>query len=181
LQSDFKTIIQKWSPYWEDVSCLSFGSLPWRSRSQHDLAAKSCPVHNLIILSYILKLFHRNDHYIEMMFHVQYLGGPPWRSRSQHDLQENRVRTITLIFIVGFYNCVTEMITILRQYVVKHLGCFYTLNFVCDIRGIPSCLQNLFGEHKPVQPALGFIGLIFWYHCNSIGHAYQNSNYSKFF
>jgi hypothetical protein len=85
LKSDFTTISQKWSPYWVDVSRATFGSLPWRSRSQHDLAAKSCPAHNFVIWSRILQLFHRNDHHIETMFRAQ------------------------------------------------HLGCFYTLNFVCDI------------------------------------------------
>jgi len=42
-----------------------FESLPWMSRSQHDLAAKSCPAHNFLIWSRILKIFHRNDHHIE--------------------------------------------------------------------------------------------------------------------
>jgi hypothetical protein len=28
LKSDFKTISQKWSPYWDDVSYATFGSLP---------------------------------------------------------------------------------------------------------------------------------------------------------
>ena len=42
-----------------------FGSLPWRSRSQRDLAAKSCPAHNFVIWSRISKIFHRNDYHIE--------------------------------------------------------------------------------------------------------------------
>jgi hypothetical protein len=49
-------------------------SLPWRSRSQHDLAAKSYPVHNFVIWSRILQLFHRNDHHIETMCCAQHLG-----------------------------------------------------------------------------------------------------------
>jgi len=44
---------------------LKFGSLPWRSRSQCDLAAKSCPAHNFVIWSRISKIFHRNDHHIQ--------------------------------------------------------------------------------------------------------------------
>jgi hypothetical protein len=32
LKSDFTTISQKWSPYWDDLSPATFGSLPWRSR-----------------------------------------------------------------------------------------------------------------------------------------------------
>jgi len=44
------------------------------SMSQHDLAAKSCPAHNFVILSQILKLFHRKYHYIETMCRAQHLG-----------------------------------------------------------------------------------------------------------
>ena len=57
----------KWSSYWDNVSRAKFGSLPWRSRSQHDLAAKSCPAHNFIFWSWISKLFHRNDHHKDVM------------------------------------------------------------------------------------------------------------------
>jgi hypothetical protein len=35
-------------------------------------------------------------------------------------LQQNRVRPITLLFEVGFYNYFTEMITILRQHVTQN-------------------------------------------------------------
>ena len=49
LKLDFENISKKWSPYWDDVSCATFGSLPWRSRSQHDLAAKSCPSYYFVI------------------------------------------------------------------------------------------------------------------------------------
>jgi len=74
LKSDLKTISQKWSPYWDIVLRIRFGSLPWRSRSQHDLAAKSCPSHNLVFWSLILKLFYRNDNHIEMTCRAQQLG-----------------------------------------------------------------------------------------------------------
>jgi len=46
------------------MSRVTFWLLPWRSRSQHDLAAKSGPAHNFVIWSPILKLLHRNDHYM---------------------------------------------------------------------------------------------------------------------
>jgi hypothetical protein len=49
-------------------------SLPWRSRSQHDLGAKSYPAHNFDIWSRILQLFHRNDHHIETMCCAQHFG-----------------------------------------------------------------------------------------------------------
>jgi len=74
LKSDFETNSQKWLRYSDDVSRVTFGSLPWRSRSQHDLASKSCPAHNFFICSQILKQFHRNDHHIETMCHMQILA-----------------------------------------------------------------------------------------------------------
>ena len=56
----FENISQKWSPYWVDMSCALFGLLPWRPRSQHDLAAISCPAYNFVIWSRILQLFLTN-------------------------------------------------------------------------------------------------------------------------
>jgi len=56
------------------VSRATFGLLPWRSRSQRDLAAKSCPAHNIVIWSQISKIFHRNDYHIETTCRVQHLG-----------------------------------------------------------------------------------------------------------
>jgi len=76
LKLDFTTVSQKWSPYnyWDHVSRKTFGSIPWRSRSQHDLAAKTCPAHNFVIWSRMLKIFHRNDHHIETTCGEQHLG-----------------------------------------------------------------------------------------------------------
>jgi len=62
LKSHFKTILQKWSPYWVVVSQATFGSLPWRSRSQHDLAAKTCLAYSFVFLNWILQLFDRKDY-----------------------------------------------------------------------------------------------------------------------
>jgi len=42
------------------VSRTTFGSLPWRSRSQPDLAARSSPVHNFVIWCRILQLLLTN-------------------------------------------------------------------------------------------------------------------------
>jgi len=67
LKFYFKTIAQKWSPYWEAVPQATFGLLPWRSRSQHGLAAKTCLAHNFIIWIRILQIIDRNDHHIEMI------------------------------------------------------------------------------------------------------------------
>jgi len=66
LKSDFTTFSQKWSPYWDDVSRTTFGLIPWRSWSKHDLAAKFCLAHYFVIWSQILQLFHKNDHHIEV-------------------------------------------------------------------------------------------------------------------
>jgi len=119
--SDFETISQKWSPYWDDVSCATFGSLPWRSMSQHDLAAKSCPANNFVIWNQISKLFHRNDHHIETTCRAQNLGRYLEGQGHSMTLQQNRVRPITLIFEVGFRNYFTEMITILRRRVARNI------------------------------------------------------------
>jgi hypothetical protein len=112
--SDFTTISQKWSPYWDDVSRTTLGRWPWRSRSQHHLEAKSCLAHNFVIWCRILQLFYRNDHHIKtccMQHFGCYLEGQGYSTT----WQENRVRPITSLFEVGFYNYFTEMINKLRQ------------------------------------------------------------------
>jgi len=121
LKLDFENISQKWSPYWDDVSRATFGSLPWKLRSQHDLAAKSCPAHNFVIWSRISKLFHRNDHHIEMTCRAQHLGCYLEGQGHSMTLQQNRVRPITLLFEVGFRKNFTEMITILRRRVASNI------------------------------------------------------------
>jgi len=108
LKSDLKTILQKWSPYWDDEWQPRFGSPPWRSRSHHDLAAKLCLPHNLVIWSLILQLFHSNDHHIEATCREQHSG---WYLEGQGHtmiLQQNPIRPITLLFKVGFYNYFTK-------------------------------------------------------------------------
>jgi len=97
LKSDFTAFSQKWSPYWDDVSCTTFGSLPWRAMQQHDIAAKSCLAHNLVILSPILQLFHRNDHHIEMPCHAQHLGRYLEGQGHSMTLQQKRARPITYL------------------------------------------------------------------------------------
>jgi hypothetical protein len=74
LNSDFTTISQILSLYWDNVSCETFWSLPWRSRSQHDFAGKSSPAHNFVIWIRILQLFYKNDHQIEAAWRAQHLG-----------------------------------------------------------------------------------------------------------
>jgi len=64
------------------MSHSKFGLLPWRSRSQHDLSAKSCPAHNLVIWCQISQLFYIIDHHIDTTV----------------------ARTRTLLFAVEFYN-----------------------------------------------------------------------------
>ena len=104
MKSDFETISQKWSPYWDHVSRAPIGSLPWRSRSQHYLASNLCPANNFVIWSRILKLFHRNDRHIETMCLAQHLGRYLEGQGHSMTLQQNQVRSITLLFEVGFYN-----------------------------------------------------------------------------
>ena len=70
----------------------TFGSIPWRSRSQHGLAAKSCPAHNFVISSRILKIFHRNDHQIETTSRAQHLGRYLEGQGHTMTLQQNHVR-----------------------------------------------------------------------------------------
>jgi len=107
LKLDFTIISHKWSPYSDDMSRVTFWSLPWRSRSQHDLAAKSCPAQNFDIWSPILKLLHRNDHHIEKPCRKQHLGRYLEGKGHSMTLQQKRVWTITLLFEVGFYNYLT--------------------------------------------------------------------------
>jgi len=86
LKSDFKTILQKWPPSWDDVFCATFWSLPWRSRSQHDLAAKSCPAYNFVIWSLISK--NISQKWSPYWYDVSRTTFEtlPWRSRSQYEL-----------------------------------------------------------------------------------------------
>jgi len=121
LKSDFETISQKWSLYWDDVSHTTFGLLLLRSRSQHDIAAKSCPAHNFVILCQISKIFHRNDYHIDTTCRAQHLGCYLEGQGHSATLQQNRVRPITLLFEVGFRKYFTEMITILRRRVAFNI------------------------------------------------------------
>ena len=115
----FWTILQKWPPCWDEVSRATFESLPWRSRSQRDLAAKLCPAHNFVIWSQILKIYHRNDHHIETTCHAQHLGHYLEGQGHSMTLQQSHVWPITLLFEVWFWKYFTEMITILWRHVVS--------------------------------------------------------------
>jgi hypothetical protein len=101
---------QRWSPYLDDVSHATFGSLPWRSRSQHDLAAKSYPVHICYLKSDFTTILQKWSPYWDNVSHATF----------------------------GLF---------------LHFELFLWHNSDTT-RGIPSCVQNLFGEHHPVQPAL---------------------------
>jgi len=96
----------------------TFGSLPWRSRSQHELSAKACPAHNFVIWSQILQLFYIIDHHIDTTCRTQHLG---CYLEGQGHFQQNSFRPITLWFEVEFYNYFTGMITILRQRVTCNI------------------------------------------------------------
>jgi len=84
------------------------GSLPWRSISQHDLAAKSCLANNFVIWSRISKIFHKNDHHIDAMCCAQHLGLYLEGQGHSMTFQQNSFRPITLWFEVEFYNYITD-------------------------------------------------------------------------
>jgi len=108
VRQSVRPVLQKWPLCWDDVSRGTFGSLPWRSRSQHNLAAKSCPAHNFVIWSRVLKIFHRNDHPIETTCHAQHLGH--YLEGQGHSMTFHSFRPITLWFVVNFYNYFPGMI-----------------------------------------------------------------------
>jgi len=172
LKLDFENISQKWLPYWDDVSHATFGSACWRSRSQHDLSAYLCMAHNFIIWSPILKLFHLNDHLVEMTCRAQHLGRYLKGQDHSMNFQQNSFRPITLWFEVEFYNYYTGMITILRQCVACKIWvatlkakvtawpchkimsgtkfCYLKSDFTTTIDKLLLCIQYLFKEHYPV-------------------------------
>ena len=100
----------------------TFGSLPWRSRSQYDYSAKSCLAHNIVNWSRNLQLFHRNDHHIETTWRMQhlvcYLGGQDHGMT----LQQNRVWPKT----------------------------YMMSDFTTTFDKLLLCVQYLVGEHYPV-------------------------------
>jgi len=87
----------------------------------NDLAAKSCPAHNLVIWSRLSKIFHRNDHHIGTTCCRQHLGGYLEDQCHSMTLQQSRVRPITLLFEVRFWNNYTVMITILTWRVARNI------------------------------------------------------------
>jgi len=120
LKSYFETILQKWSPCWDDVSLATFGSLPWRSRSQHYLAAKLCPAHNFVIWSGIFKIVHINDHHIGLTCCAQHLGRYLEGQGQSMTLQQNRVRPMIWSRILQlFYRIDHHIETMCRT---QHLG-----------------------------------------------------------
>jgi len=103
------------------VSRTTFGSLPWRTRSQRDLVPKSCPANNFVIWSWISKIFHRNDHHIETTCRAQHLGRYLEGQGHNMTLLQSRVQPITLLFKVGFRKYFTKMTTLLRRRVAHNI------------------------------------------------------------
>ena len=83
--------------------------------------AKSCPAHNFVIWSKILQLFYIIDHHIATTCRAQHLGRYLEGQGHSMTLQQNLVRSIILLFNVGFRNNFTEMITILRRRVARNI------------------------------------------------------------
>jgi hypothetical protein len=132
-------------------------SLPWRSRSQYDLQQNRVRPITYLKLDFTT-ISQKWSPYWDGVSRATF-GSLPWMSRSQHDLAAKSYRPITLLFEVGFYKYFTEMITILRRRVARKFGLFFHFelglwHYSDTTRGISSCVQNLFGEHHPVQPAL---------------------------
>jgi hypothetical protein len=75
----------------------------------------SCPAHKFVIWSRILQLL------IETTWRVQHLGRYLEDQGHSMTLQQNRVRPITSLFEIGFYNYFTKMITILRRRVARNI------------------------------------------------------------
>jgi len=121
LKSDLKTISQKWSPYCDDVSRARFGCVLEGQGHSMTLHQKLCLPHNLVFWSLILKLFYRNYHQNETMCREQHLGRYLEGQGHSMTLQQNRVRSITLLLEVRFYNYFTEMNTILDWHVVLNI------------------------------------------------------------
>jgi len=101
-----------------------FGSLPWRSRSQHDLAAKLCPAHNFVIWSRILKLFHRNDPHIETLCRMQHLGGYLEGQGHSMTLQQNHVQPITFYLKSDLKTISQKWLPYWDMCCVQILGCY---------------------------------------------------------
>ena len=88
--------------------------------------SKTCPDHNFIIWSRILKLFHRNDHQFETTCSMQHLCRYLEGQGHSMTSQQKCVRPFILLFEVGFYNylitilrwCVTTLPIVLALYVV---------------------------------------------------------------
>jgi len=104
---------------------------PLVSQSVSPYVPNSCPAHNFVIWSRISKLFHRNDHHSARVCRAQHVGlylegqghSMTLKQGQGHsmNLKQNCVRPITLLFEVGFPNCFTEMITIVRGCVARKI------------------------------------------------------------
>jgi len=99
LKSDFKNISRNIRNIIFLIIChaKTFGSLPCRSRSQHDIAAKSCSAHDSFIWSQVLKLFHRNNNHIEATCRAKILRHYLKGRGHNMTLQLNFVWPITLL------------------------------------------------------------------------------------
>jgi len=104
LKSDLKTISKKWSPYCDDVSLQDLGRVLEGQGHSMTLHQKSCLPHNFVFWSLILKLFYRNCQHNETMCREQHLGRYLEGQGHSMTLKQNRVRSITLLLDVRFYN-----------------------------------------------------------------------------
>jgi len=85
----------------------------------------SCPAHNFVIWSWILKLFHRNDHNIKTMCCAQHLGRYLEGQSHSMTMQQNRVRPINFFiisWILKLFHSNDHHIE--TTYHTQHLGCY---------------------------------------------------------
>jgi len=102
LKSDFKIILSNWSPYWDDLLRATFGSLYWRSRSQHDLSTKLFTAHNFVFEVDLKTISHEWSPYWDDVSSVIFRL-LPWRSRSQQDLTAKSCPAHNFVILQFFY------------------------------------------------------------------------------
>jgi len=158
------------------MSCATFGSLPFRSRSQHDLAAKSFQANNFVIWSQISKLFYRNDHHIETMSCTQHLGCYLEGQGHSMTFQQNsfgpqlcylksNLTTISQEWS-AYWDNVSHATFELPPWTPRSQHdlsgksgqklCYLKSDFTTAFDKLLLCVQYLFGEHYPVPTGFCF-------------------------
>ena len=72
--------------------------------------------HNFVMWSRILNIFYRNNYHIEMMCRAQHLGRYLEGQGHSITLQLNRIRPLTSLFEVWFYNHLWQLTSLFNTY-----------------------------------------------------------------